>query len=255
MAGVTNAAFAAVEIKEKGFEGEEMKDRFLFFENFRRIADSLPDDLQLNFYKSLMAYVFDDEEPQDPIIKSLIIAISPSLDKEDGRANNGGKRENAGRKTKNIEDFESIEKIENEKSNLINSNQSFSNNNQSFQFLYETETRNGNKKQEDIIPPSEDRSSSVGIEEAREKIAPLPPKKFLKPTVDEVRAYCLERKNDIDPEKWFDFYQSKGWRVGSQPMKDWKAAVRTWERRNDYQTLPKKQNDDDDFYRQLEALQ
>lgn len=221
------------------------KDRFLFFENFRKIADSLPDDLQLKFYKSLMAYVFDDEEPQDPIIKSLIIAISPSLDKEDGRVNNGGKRENAGRKS---------QQIEKEKSNLINSNQSFSNNNQSFQFLSETETRNGNKKQEDIIPPSEDKSSSVGIEEAREKIAPIPPKKFLKPTVDEVREYCLERKNDIDPEKWFDFYQSKGWRVGSQPMKDWKAAVRTWERRNDYQTLPKKQNDDD-FYRQLEALQ
>lgn len=118
-----------------------MKDRFLFFENFRQIADSLPDDLRLKFYDALMSYVFDGIEPEDQIIKSLIIAIRPSLDKEDGRVNNGGKRENSGRKPKNIE---------NEKSNIINSNQSFSNNNQSFQILSETETetRNGNKKQE-----------------------------------------------------------------------------------------------------------
>jgi hypothetical protein len=95
-----------------------MKDRFLFFENFRQIADSLPDDLRLKFYDALMSYVFDGIEPEDQIIKSLIIAIRPNLDKEDGRVNNGGKRENSGRKPKNIE---------NEKSNLINSNQSFSN--------------------------------------------------------------------------------------------------------------------------------
>lgn len=106
---------------------------------FGKFADSLPDDLRLKFYDALMSYVFDGIEPENQIIKSLIIAIRPSLDKEDGRVNNGGKRENSGRKPKNIE---------NEKSNIINSNQSFSNNNQSFQILSETETRNGNKKQE-----------------------------------------------------------------------------------------------------------
>ena len=55
---------------------------------------------------------------------------------------------------------------------------------------------------------------------------------FRKPTVDEVKSYCLERKNAIDPEKWFNYYESNGWRVGKNPMKDWKAAVRVWERKN-----------------------
>lgn len=50
------------------------------------------------------------------------------------------------------------------------------------------------------------------------------------PTVDEVAAYCRERGNGIDPEAFVDFYASKGWMVGKNPMKDWKAAVRTWER-------------------------
>ena len=56
-------------------------------------------------------------------------------------------------------------------------------------------------------------------------------KVFVKPTVDEVRAYCQERKNDVDAESFIDFYQSKGWKVGNAPMKDWKACVRTWEKR------------------------
>lgn len=55
--------------------------------------------------------------------------------------------------------------------------------------------------------------------------------RFVKPTVEEVRAYCQERNNNIDPQAFVDFYQSKGWKVGKDTMKDWKAAVRTWENR------------------------
>ena len=55
-------------------------------------------------------------------------------------------------------------------------------------------------------------------------------KRFTPPSVDEVRAYCLERQNNVDPERFVDYYSSNGWRVGKNPMKDWKAAVRTWER-------------------------
>jgi hypothetical protein len=51
-----------------------------------------------------------------------------------------------------------------------------------------------------------------------------------RPTIEEVKAYCFERKNTVDHEKWFDFYSSKGWMIGKNRMKDWKAAVRTWEK-------------------------
>ena len=50
------------------------------------------------------------------------------------------------------------------------------------------------------------------------------------PTLDEVKEYCSDRGNKVDPERWFDYYTSNGWKVGKNPMKDWKAAVRTWER-------------------------
>ena len=53
---------------------------------------------------------------------------------------------------------------------------------------------------------------------------------FKAPTVDEVRAYCQERENSVDSERFVDFYASKGWMVGKTKMKDWKATVRNWER-------------------------
>ena len=55
-------------------------------------------------------------------------------------------------------------------------------------------------------------------------------KRFSPPTVEEVKAYCDERDNGVDAQSFVDFYESKGWYVGKNRMKDWKAAVRTWER-------------------------
>lgn len=54
-------------------------------------------------------------------------------------------------------------------------------------------------------------------------------KPFTPPSLDEVKAYCEKRDRGVNPERWFDFYTSKGWMVGKNKMKDWKAAVRTWE--------------------------
>ena len=87
---------------------------------------------------------------------------------------------------------------------------------------------------------------------------------FIPPTLEEVTSYCKERNNSVDPQRFIDFYESKGWMIGKNKMKDWKAAVRTWERRNDNTSKQDKpaqrpQNAanftqrqyDDDFYERL----
>ena len=56
-------------------------------------------------------------------------------------------------------------------------------------------------------------------------------KYFKKPHIFDIKNYCLERQNNVDCEAFYDFYESKGWKVGKSKMKDWKAAVRNWERR------------------------
>ena len=55
-------------------------------------------------------------------------------------------------------------------------------------------------------------------------------KRFVPPTVEEVQAYCDERRNGIDAQRFVDYYAAVGWVVGKKPVKDWRACVRTWER-------------------------
>ena len=57
-------------------------------------------------------------------------------------------------------------------------------------------------------------------------------KTFTKPTIDEIQDYCIERNNNVNAEHFFDYYESNGWKVGKNAMKDWKAAVRIWEKNN-----------------------
>ena len=61
-------------------------------------------------------------------------------------------------------------------------------------------------------------------------------KRFVKPTLEEVRDYCNERHNIVNPEHFMDYYESNGWRVGKNPMKDWKATMRSWESREKKET-------------------
>ena len=65
--------------------------------------------------------------------------------------------------------------------------------------------------------------------------------RFAPPTLDEVQAYCEERGNNVDPERFIDYYTSNGWRVGKNPMRDWKAAVRSWERSGSVSPAPFKE--------------
>lgn len=74
--------------------------------------------------------------------------------------------------------------------------------------------------------------------------------RFKVPAVDEVAAYCAERGNNVDAHAWWDFYQSNGWMVGKNRMKDWKAAVRTWEQRHKDESKTK----DNGNYRKNELL-
>lgn len=87
---------------------------------------------------------------------------------------------------------------------------------------------------QDKTRKEETRKEKKRLEENKEEgeQAPTHPKaRFLKPTLEEIREYCLSRNNYVDPERFFDYYEANGWKVGKNPMKDWRAAVRTWESR------------------------
>ena len=70
-------------------------------------------------------------------------------------------------------------------------------------------------------------------------------KRFEKPTISDIEQYCIERNNNINANQFYDYYESNGWKVGKNPMKDWKAAVRTWER-SEYRKPNSKKNSKED---------
>lgn len=99
--------------------------------------------------------------------------------------------------------------------------------------VYETyQEKEEEKEKEELL--KKDISNEISKKSTRQK-------KFVPPTVEEVAAYCMERKNKVDAAYFVDHYTSNGWKVGKQNMKDWKAAVRTWEK-NGYNQPSKKQD-------------
>lgn len=72
-------------------------------------------------------------------------------------------------------------------------------------------------------------------------------RRFSPPSLEEVTEYCQSRGNHVDPENFINFYESKGWKVGNSPMKDWKACVRTWEKRDSGKKVSAQQYEQRDY--------
>lgn len=80
------------------------------------------------------------------------------------------------------------------------------------------------------LPPDEKSSpNNIGLDNLDNKSI----NRFVKPTLEEVKAYCAKRGKGVDAEKWYNYYSANGWRVGRTKMVDWMAAIRTWERNED----------------------
>ena len=79
------------------------------------------------------------------------------------------------------------------------------------------------------LPPESESESNPNPNPNTKRVAGKTPARFTPPTVDEVREYCQERGNSVDPQRFVDYYEARGWMIKDVKMKSWKAAVRTWE--------------------------
>ena len=176
-----------------------MRESFVFHAEY--IAD-LPDDYKADFAMYAINYALNDEQPplmQGTLEYSLWAKIERRIDQEREKYERvKEKRAAAGRK--------------------------------------HTGNQYNAPKAESPQVPEKETSAEVPAE-GTETAKPAPkaekPKvpQFVKPTVEEIDGYCKERRNGLDAQQFFDFYESKGWKVGTAKMKDWRASVRTWEQR------------------------
>lgn len=97
----------------------------------------------------------------------------------------------------------------------------------------QNENQNENQMQNLNINTNIDMNRNIHTDK-NEEAADKPPHspRFVPPSVDDVRQYCTERGNGIDAQHFVDFYEARGWLIGRNKMKSWKAAVRTWEQRD-----------------------
>ena len=176
-------------------ENELKRLQFTFYRSYYDAIKVLPKKEQTAVLLALCAYALDKEEPNLTGTSGAIFTlIRPTLD-------SGWKKAIGGTRGTPQKDNEKIEE------------------------RYGKDTakeKEGEKEKE----------KEKEIE--NECYTPKPPsgaKRFSPPSFDDVKSYCQERKNGVDPQAFVDWYTSNGWKVGKNPMKDWKAAVRTWERK------------------------
>lgn len=188
------------------------------FESFYIAAQDMPVEDRVKFYEAIMVYGFYGEEIELPkMVKTVFTAIKPVIERSRQMRESGRK---GGRPRKNEE--------------MVKSPLSST-------LLTERKGKDMEKDKDMELDKDMDKERKRGT-------------RFAPPTLDDVAAYCAERENSIDPQRFIDFYQSKGWKVGSAPMKDWKAAVRNWESRD---AAPNKADNEAEirqFYQQAKQL-
>lgn len=178
------------------------RDQFTFYRSYYEALKALPKRDQTSVLMSVIGYALDEEIPKlSGVPLSVFTLIRPTLDSGRNKARSRMKKGGT-----------SEEQIgTNEKQNGTNVEQSIN------EGEIEKEREEEGENDSSLPPTPLSRGKS---------------KRFSPPSVEEVRAYCQERGNGIDPEAFVDFYSARGWKYGvGRPIVDWKAAVRTWEAR------------------------
>ena len=206
------------------------RESFVFYRSFYEGIKELPRDIQGEVLTAIMEYGLNGvtTENQKQITKAMFALIKPQLDANNQRFENGKKR---GRPKANCNQTETKTKPKQKQNKTkpepnVNVNDNVNDNDISF-------LEKKKQKSDAAVSDLENENSESPIEtlQAPKEQSGGGRKKFTIPTPEEVQAYCDERKNGILGQQFCDFYSSKGWKIGKEPMKDWKAAVRTWEMR------------------------
>lgn len=195
-----------------------MRNTVIFYNEWYETIKELPDEERLKVYDAIMQFSFEEVEPTDKFVKAATALIFKGIKRTWAQYDEKCERNRQNvmnRWRKRIEAADATAVNEPIRSNTTatynDSNYDSDNENDS------EPTTVGDKKKE--------KTSN----EVTKKVASTQVRRFKKPTVEEVRAYCEERGNYVDAQQFVNFYESKGWLIGKTPMKDWKAAVRTWE--------------------------
>ena len=209
------------------------KKSFIIYQNWAEIIKRLPTEDAGELIKAVCCYETGEKyETDNPYVDAIFEGqIKPQLDKDAEKyAKEVEKRSDAGKKGMKSR-WGNNTPITNDNTVITNDNNVISpitNDNTTITKITDTDT------------VTETDTDNVSPTEIKKETPTESRKKFSPPSAEEVAAYCRERQNKVNADTFVDFYTAKGWKVGNTPMKDWKAAVRTWEKRDGGRASPEK---------------
>ena len=192
------------------------------FTDFLEVAEGLSDGALARLFRAMLRYALDGTEPQMKSSERALWTVA---------------RQNIDRETAAYES--KVKHLQRGRSSVSKTTRSVS------------EEDKDKEKEKD-----KDKDKDIYI--GGEPPAPPAPKAHIyiqPPSLEEVESYCRERKNRVNPQYFYDYYQSNGWRVGKNPMKDWKAAVRSWESNGMDRERPARENELSDADRFRAAIE
>lgn len=199
------------------------KESFVFYETWAEAIRQMPDKERLQVYDAIMAYgIYGTKTDLGGLAQLAINMIYNNID--DMKAK---RKERAEKNRQNV-----LQRWQNN-TNVYNRIQSNTNDTNGYESYHNVNVNvngnvngNGNVSKDievsNSIESNKDKKNKVSVGKTQ--------KRFIPPTLEQVVSYCNERKNEVDAQRWFNYYTANGWKVGKNQMKDWQAAVRTWEK-------------------------
>lgn len=212
------------------------RTQFTFYESFFKAISRIKKKTdRADAYDIICRYALLQEEPDlDSVSDSVAIAfelLRPVLDKAKERAESGKR---GGSKSKGSGENSETTPKENESKPEANGKLPAREKEKEI----ENENENENEIENEIENDSVYGASAPTRAPEQQVDSCQKAKRFNRPTVQEVADYCRERGNQVDAQRFVDYYTANGWRVGKNPMKDWRAALRTWEKQEGVSPTP-----------------
>lgn len=185
-----------------------MRDSIVFYRSFYEAVKTLPPEDFKKTIQAIMEYGLNDVEPEtNGVEKTVFLLVKPQIDANNRRYENGKR---GGSSSKGKSETKPEPKA-----------------NQSGTKVEPNVNQNGTKHE-----PNVNVNVNVNDNVKENTLKSVKEKRFAPPTLENVMGYCQEMGYSIDTQRFIDFYESKGWMVGKNKMKDWKAAVRNWARQD-----------------------
>ena len=188
------------------------RDSFVFYRSFYEAIRRQPKKVQADIYNTIADYALNGTEQTGGTLAEVVLKMAkPQIDANNQRRSNGAK---GGRpKTSGFENKNQESKKE---------TSGFESGNHRLQDAKPNVNANAN------VNDNGNENVNVNVSDKQDK--PARPRTFKPPSLEEVQEYCKSRRSSVNAERFMDYYTANGWKVGKNSMKDWKAAVRNWER-------------------------